>query len=164
MILQSTEDPEALARTLAGFVPAVVEGAVSDALIVQAAERAEIAEVASAAGAALLTGARPAEIIAATRAPWILLLEAGSRLEPGWVDSVRHWLEDGRGPGCFRLEGGVFRRVVPGRRGLAQGLLIERAAAIASARQAEDLGRLARKVRARRLPVRISRYPARVRT
>ena len=136
---------ERLAGSLASLVPAVIEGLVSDAIIRDVSRNDAIRDVADAAGARLIAGS-PAEAIAAARGAWLLLLEPGARLAPGWGDPVRRFIESGVGETAhLSLVGqgfiaGLFTRP----RALRRGCLIARPAAAAIAGKAQSLEALAR--------------------
>ena len=94
-----------LARTLAALVPAVVEGIVQEAIVVDGGSTDETRAIAEAAGTHLIeaprgrgsqldTGARVA------RGDWLLFLHADTVLDPGWAEEAQ----------------GLIKRVQTGRR------------------------------------------------
>ena len=142
-----------LAGSLASLIPAVIQGLVSDAIIRDGSENDAIRDLVDAAGAKLIAGS-PAEAITAARGSWLLLLEPGARLDPGWVDPARRFIESSVGNTAhFSLAGrrgffaGLFAR--PG--ALRRGFLIARPAAVAMAGTVQSLEALARGRASRRI-------------
>lgn len=151
---------ERLARTLAALVPAVVEGVVLDAVILNVDGSDEVEEVAKAAGATCLEAGDIGAAIDEARGDWLMCLEPGARPEGEWFEAVSSDLS-GRDhsspmPARFRpsrADGlfGLFRRP----RALRCGLVIhKRQAAAARAGTLEALanGRAARRLKARLVP------------
>jgi hypothetical protein len=151
---------ERLARTLAALVPAVVEGVVLDAVILNVDGSDEVVEIAKAAGATCLDGGDVNAAIEEARGDWLLCLEPGARPQGEWFEVVSSDL-DGRhqarpSPARFRpsrTDGlfGLFRRP----RALRCGLFIhKRQAAAAKAGTLEALanGRAARRLNAKLVP------------
>jgi hypothetical protein len=79
--------PEALAATLSSLVPAVAEGLLAHALVLEGQPERDVARIVDAMGADLMTQAGAGWREAAKRAtsPWSLLLDAGETPDPGWV-------------------------------------------------------------------------------
>lgn len=152
----TADAPARLASSLASLVPAVIEGLVSDAIIRDLSQSATIRDVAEATGAILVAGS-PADAVAAARGSWLLILEPGARLEPGWGGPVRRFIESGVGNTAhLSLVGqgflaGVFARP----RALRRGFLIGRPAAAAVAGAAQSLEALARGRAGRRISARL---------
>jgi hypothetical protein len=156
--LDAARTAERLAVSLASLIPAVIEGLVSDAIIRDTAQNTAICDVADQAGAKLLS-ASPAEAIAVARGSWLLLLEPGARLEPGWAGPARRFIESGVGNTAhLSLAGqGLLARLFARPRALRRGLLISRPAAVAIAGTAQSLealarGRAGRRIRAALVP------------
>lgn len=150
---------ERLAGSLESLIPAVIEGLVSDAIIRDVAQTDAVCDVADAAGARLVSGS-PAEAIAAARGSWLLLLEPGARLEPGWADPARRFIESGVGNTAhLSLAGrrGLFAGLFARPRALRRGFLIARPAAAAIAGTVRSLealagGRAGRRIKAALVP------------
>ncbi len=151
---------ERLARTLAALVPAVVEGVVLDAVILNVDGSDEVEEIAKAAGARCVGGGDITAAIGEARGDWLLCLEPGARPEGEWFEAVSSDLA-GRDhsrpmPARFRparTDGllSLFRRP----RALRCGLVIHRrqaAAAKAGTLEALANGRAARRLNARLVP------------
>ena len=151
---------ERLARTLAAMIPAVVEGVVRDAIILNADGSSEVEDVADAAGAICIDGSDIATAVLSARGDWLMCLEPGARPEGEWHDTVLAAISDNhtRPPARFRAVGpmtggflGLFRRP----RALRCGLIIHKhQAAAAKAKNLEALahGRAARRLQARLMP------------
>ena len=151
---------ERLTRTLAALIPAVVEGVVLDAVILNADGSAEIEKVADAAGAVCVAGGDVAAAVDKARGDWLMCLEPGARPRGEWFDAVLSAIGEGEkipaGPVRFRADrsmtGGLmslFRRP----RALRCGLIIHRRQAAAA--KAKSLEALARGRAARRLNARL---------
>ena len=144
---------ERLSGSLASLVPAVIEGLVSDAIIRDVAQSAATRDVADQAGARLIAGS-PAEAIAAARGSWLLLLEPGARLEPGWGRPVRRFIESGVSDTAhLSIAGrrGLLTVLFARPRVLRRGFLIARPAAVAMAGTVQSLEALARGRASRRI-------------
>ena len=142
-----------LAGSLESLIPAVVEGLVSDAIIRDVSGNTGIQDVADEAGATVIAGT-PAEAIAAARGSWLLILEPGARLDPGWADPARRFIESGAGNTAhFSLAGrrGFFASLFARPRALRRGLLIAMPAAVAMAGTMQSLEALARGRAGRRI-------------
>lgn len=117
-VVLAHDDIAALGATLAALVPAVAEGVVRDAVVVDASRsqevRREVRQIAEATGAAHVAaaaGADPWRLGAeAARGPWLLLLEAGDVPDPTWrADAERFLLT--AGPSAARANrAAVFAR------------------------------------------------------
>jgi hypothetical protein len=155
VVIETLNDEDALARTLASLVPAAVEGVVREVIVCDRGSTDRTRQVADYAGCAFIAdGALPAGIRAA-RAEWLLLLQPGSRMADGWMQPVVEHMAAGGGPARFtrsrvsRLP--VWARLFAGRKPLVDGLVIEKSRALALANGDDDAAWLARKVSARRL-------------
>jgi hypothetical protein len=150
---ESARTAERLAGSLASLVPAVIEGLVSDAIIRDGSANASIRDVADRAGAIVISGS-PAEAIAAARGSWLLILEPGARLEPGWAGPARRFIESGAGNAAhFSLAGrrGLFAGLFARPRALRRGFLIATPAAAAMAGTVQSLEALVRGRASRRI-------------
>ncbi len=149
-----------LARTFAALIPAVVEGIVLDAIVLNSDGSADIEKVADAAGAICVAGRDPAAALEMARGDWLVCLEPGARPHGEWVDAVTAALadrSDGRaGPLRFRPDGthGGLSRLFRRPRALRDGLIIDKRQATAA--RAASLEALARGRAARRLAARIT--------
>lgn len=96
-------DIEALGVTLAGLVPAVAEGILRDAVIVDGRDDREVRAFAEAAGAAYVA-ASDAESwtagAAAVKGPWYLLLSAGDVPVASWTRAADRFLRRASGQGA----------------------------------------------------------------
>ena len=87
--------------TLAALVPAVVEGIVQEAILVDGGSTDETCVIAEAAGTHLIEAPRgrgsQLEAGAATReGDWLLFLHADTVLEPGWAEEAQELHRAGR--------------------------------------------------------------------
>lgn len=151
---------ERLVRTLAALIPAVVEGVVLDAIIINVDGSEEVVEIAKAAGATCVPDGDIGAAIGEARGDWLMCLEPGARPEGEWFEVVSADLatrdHSATSPARFRLSrtGGLFR-LFRRPRALRCGLVIhKRQAAASKARSLEALanGRAARRLNARLMP------------
>ena len=87
-----------LGPTLAALVPAVVDGVVQEAFVVDGGSTDETCAIAEAAGTRLIRaprgrGSQLQAGAAAARGDWLLFLHADTVLELGWVDEAEGFME-----------------------------------------------------------------------
>lgn len=142
VLIEAREEPLLIASTLAALVPGAVEGLVADVSLMDRGMGAEAIRVAEHAGCRVR--AEPLEAcLSAARTQWVLLLEAGARPMPGWIEEVSGFMADvadGRARGTAarlriavqdrpRLVQGLFLR----RSLMAGGLILQKSSAVALA-------------------------------
>lgn len=155
VLIETRNDEEALALTLASLIGGVVEGVVRDVLVCDRNSTDQTGKVAEHAGCTFLaTGGIGAGILQA-RADWLLLLEPGARLVDGWTESVLAHAQRYRQPAQFsRSKVGrapFLSRLFFDNRAIAKGLLITKGQALSLSRHAGDAEALARGLATRRL-------------
>ncbi|MDJ1157825.1 hypothetical protein QNA08_06220 [Chelatococcus sp. SYSU_G07232] len=100
------DDIEALGATLAALVPAVAEGVLRDAVVVDCSHGQEVRQVSEAAGtsyAACVAGADPWRLGGeAVKGPWLFLLRSGDIPDAAWVAEAERFLLRA-GPSAARL-------------------------------------------------------------
>jgi hypothetical protein len=165
VIIESRNEGEALALTLAALVPGALEGVIGDVVVLADAIDEETRLVADAAGCTRVTKG-VAEAIAATRSDWLLLLEPGARPTGNWIEAIGAHVANETRPARFRLSGSWFSRLASMlRRGrnapLAAGLLLPKAEIRQAAAKARTLADLARGQRPVSLPSAIAPAPRR---
>ena len=150
VIIPTLNAERTLAHTLSALVPAVVEGIVQEAILVDGGSTDETCAIAEAAGTHLIEAprGRGSQLEAGAhhaKGDWLLFLHADTVLEPGWAEEAQSFIErveSGRRPqaaASFRFaldDDGLMPRVVEGLVGLRcsvlalpygdQGLLISR--------------------------------------
>ena len=147
-VVMECRDQEAeLAQTLSGLVSAAVEGLVSDVVILDLGSSDGSARVADAAGCRFHTEWRLDEMLRSVRGEWLLLLEPGSRLQPGWIEEVLEYTALNQKPAIFSLvrhhRRTLLRRIVETAPVLECGLLLSRRQALEAVRPGMDLAKLA---------------------
>jgi hypothetical protein len=151
----STSDAKALARTLNGLVAATVDGLLRDVVLFAPAADEVARAFAEHSGGECRTHAEFPAALGAARGDWLLLLEAGVLLEPGWLEHVAAHVQGGREPACFSRSPHAprpfFERYLKAERPLALGLLIPKAQAILLSRRASGMAELAAATRPSRL-------------
>lgn len=147
VIIETENDEEGLARTLAALVPGAVEGLVRDVVVRDRGSVDATRAVADHAGCVWIVGGI-GEAVKAAKGDWLLFLEPDARLAEGWTEAVATHAVRSKTAARFSRDRSertpflarVFRRSGP----LAQGLLLPRGQALALSRHAdcaEALGR-----------------------
>ena len=158
VLIETHNDEETLARTLAALVPAAVEGMVREVLICDRGSSDQTHYVAEHAGCRFLGEGGLAAGIAQARGDWLLLLEPGARPQAGWVESVAAHVARQASAARFtrpRGDGGkFFARLFRRRTRLADGLLVTKRQALGV--KPADAEGLARAVTTQRLAAQIS--------
>lgn len=103
VIIATDGNDRATVATLAALVPGATAGLVADVLLLDCLGSAPIREIADASGCELMVHKVDHQngridnglMIAArrTRAPWLLFLQAGAVLQPGWVEETMAFIE-----------------------------------------------------------------------
>jgi rSAM/selenodomain-associated transferase 2 len=98
VIIPTLNAERTLAHTLSALVPAVVEGIVQEAIVVDGGSTDETCAIAEAAGTQLIEAprGRGSQLEAGasqSRGNWLLFLHADTVLDPGWADEARSFIE-----------------------------------------------------------------------
>lgn len=108
-VIRADGRPGALAATFSVLIPAVAEGVLGHAVVIDPASSPEIARIADETGAAYVASATEAAWQAAAgeaRGEWLVLLDAGDLPEPHWTQGVeRHLLLAASRPALMPLSG-----------------------------------------------------------
>lgn len=88
VLIETRNDEEGLARTLASLVGGVVEGMVREVIVCDLGSTDQTAKVAEHAGCRYLATGGIKAGIGVAKGDWLLLLEPGARLVEGWTDTV----------------------------------------------------------------------------
>lgn len=155
VLIETKNDEEGLARTLASLVGGAVEGVVRDVIVCDRGSTDHTHNVAEHAGCNYVAdGGTPAGIRQA-KAEWLLMLEPGARLVDGWVESVLVHTAKMTMPARFsraRASRAPFlSRAFSRPTALAQGLVITKRQATALSRNAHSAEAIARGLATRRL-------------
>lgn len=165
VLIETMNDEDALARTLATLVGGAVEGVVREVVVCDRGSTDRTALVADHAGCLWLEQADIAAGIRRAKGDWLMILEPGARLDGGWTEAVLRHTADASGPARFsRSRTGRPRflsRVFSVSRPLAEGLVISKRQADALVRAGAAADALARRVGAQRLAAEIIVAPAR---
>lgn len=146
-VVMECRDQEAeLAHTLSGLVTAAVEGLVSDVVILDRGSTDGSARVADAAGCRFHTEWLLDEVLRTVRGEWLLLLEPGSRLQPGWIEEVLEYMALNQKPARFSLvrhhRRPLLQRIIATVPPLEHGLLLSKRQALTATRPGMDLEKL----------------------
>lgn len=150
VLIETHDDEEALARTLASLVPGAVEGVIREVIVRDAGSTDGTAAVADHAGCRRIAADDYRLALRQAKGDWLMLLRPGARMGEGWIEAMTAHVSTSTGAARFRVDGGwsrLFSRCPP----LEAGLLITRREAIALADRAEGSAALARAASPKRL-------------
>jgi len=88
VLIETRNDEEGLARTLASLIGGAVEGVVRDVIVCDAGSTDQTHRVAEHAGCNYIAAGGVAAGIRQAKGEWLLMLEPGARLADGWIESV----------------------------------------------------------------------------
>ncbi|WP_151986624.1 glycosyl transferase family 2 [Rhizobium sp. EC-SD404] len=131
-MIEAAQDDEALAMTLAMLVPGAVEGVISDVTIIDRGMNEASRTVADAAGCRIMPSSDMHAALIGARSDWLMMIEPGARLLPGWIERLSsHLGYDGR-PARFKrahqARASVLERFRQQRSTLALGLVVKKSA------------------------------------
>lgn len=155
VLIETRDQEEQLARTLASLVGGAVVGIVRDVIVRDLGSTDQTKRVADHAGCRWMAEYDIAACIGQARADWLLLLEPGARLMEGWMDEVAEHLGQDNRPACFSpmrvnrksLLSRMFSRATP----LSAALLISRNQALERLKPGDSTADLAKGLSMRRL-------------
>ncbi|QPC86975.1 glycosyltransferase [Mesorhizobium sp. NBSH29] len=165
VLIETINDEEGLARTLASLVSGAVEGMIREVIVCDTGSKDQTRRVAEQAGCHVEVGISIFSCVARSKGDWLLILEPGARLIEGWVDEVVQHVAKSEMPARFsrsrRERAGFLTRVLSPVRPLAQGLLISKKSASTLASSASRMDAIGRGLATRLLAAEI--IPARLR-
>jgi glycosyltransferase involved in cell wall biosynthesis len=166
VLIETLNDEEGLARTLASLVGGAVEGVVREVIVCDTGSTDQTHRVAEHAGCQYVAGGTASGIDQA-KGDWLLLLEPGARLVEGWTDEVvAHTARQTMAARFSPARGSrtpFLSRVFSGNRALAVGMLINRRQASALSKNAGSGEAIARGLATRKLDAEIWVAPAKPR-
>jgi hypothetical protein len=161
VIIETDNDEEGLARTLASLVGGSVEGVVRKVIVCDKGSTDRTREIADQAGCVLVAGGLSSGLETISD-EWVLLLEPGARLAEGWTASVVEHTARVKSAARFSRAKGSRAPFLSRRfwhpHALAQGLLILRRQAVVLSKRASSAEALARGLAVRTLRAEI--WPA----
>ncbi|MER9653968.1 glycosyltransferase [Mesorhizobium sp. M0152] len=159
VLIETRNDEEALARTLASLVGGAVEGVVREVIVCDAGSTDQTHRVAEHAGCHYVASGGVAAGIRQAKGDWLLILEPGARLAEGWIDAViAHTARQTMAARFSRARGSrmpFLARVFSGNRALADGLVISKRQAASLSKNAASAEALARGLATKRLDAEI---------
>ncbi|WP_149763075.1 glycosyltransferase [Neomesorhizobium albiziae] len=165
VLIETRNDEEALARTLASLIGGAVEGVVREVIVCDKGSTDQTHYVAEHAGCQYLAEGGLAAGIAQAKGDWLLLLEPGARLADGWMEDVlQHAAKQtmaARFSRSRRERTPFLARVFTSGRALAEGLLITKRQATVLSRTAGSAEAIARGLATKLLAAEISVAPPR---
>lgn len=151
VIIETKNDEEGLARTLAPLVSAVVEGVVREVVVCDRGSTDGTLKVAEHAGCRIV--GEIAESVRVAKADWLLFLEPGARPVGDWHDPIAVHMARQTMPAQFsrarESRPRLFARVFSS--ALSTGLLIRKPQALARLKAVESAEALARGLAVKRL-------------
>lgn len=149
VIIETRNAEQSLPRTLAPLVSGAVDGLLREVIVQDWNSTDHTVRVAEQAGCTVVEGGSLSACIKRAKGDWLLLLEAGSRLGEGWIESVERHIAASQGPAKFSRsrngQPGFLQRIVKRETALADGLLISKRQALSLTRDSnkavEDLAR-----------------------
>src|SRR5690606_15348605 len=136
VVIETGENSDGLAMTLASLVGGAVEGVVREVLVCDSGAASHTEMVADHAGCVYLPQSRAAQGIRQARSKWVLLLEPGARMADGWAEGLASLHGAGKQAARFtctrqsRLS--LLERLLWGRRPLRDGLVVLRQEALST--------------------------------
>ncbi|MBZ9797493.1 glycosyltransferase [Mesorhizobium sp. ES1-4] len=165
VLIETRNDEEGLARTLATLIGGAVEGVVREVVVCDAGSSDQTHRVAEHAGCQYLGSGGIAAGIKQAKGDWLLLLEPGARLAEGWIEAVvAHTARQTMAARFSRARGNrmpFLARVFSGNRALADGLVISKRQAASLSKSAGNAEALARGLATRKLDAEIWAAPPR---
>jgi glycosyltransferase involved in cell wall biosynthesis len=148
VLIETHNDEEALARTLASLVGGAVEGVVREVIVCDAGSTDRTSDVAEHAGCLYMAQGGIAAGIARSKGDWLLLLEPGARLLDGWIDDVAaHTAKLAMSARFSRAKGSrapFLSRAFSRPRALEQGLIITKRQALVLSKRTSSAEAIAR--------------------
>jgi hypothetical protein len=148
VLIETRDQEEGLARTLASLIGAVVEGVVREVIVCDLGSTDQTRYVAEHAGCHFVAAGGIQAGIGMAKADWLLFVEPGARMVEGWGDAVA--VHVNRSTSAAQLSRSraarlpFLARVFSANRPLAQGLLITKRQAASLAKHAGSAEALAR--------------------
>ena len=159
VLIETRNDEEALARTLASLVGAAVEGVVRDVIVCDRGSTDQTHRVAEHAGCHFVAQGGIAAGIRQAKGEWLLMLEPGARLVEGWTEAVIGHVAKMSMPARFSRSRAdrkpLFSRMFSAPTALAEGLVIRKGQALALSKSAASAEAIARGLASRRLDAEI---------
>lgn len=159
VLIETRNDEEGLARTLASLIGGAVEGLVREVIVCDMGSSDQTHYVAEHAGCHYLAQGGIAAGIKLAKGDWLLLLEPGARLADGWIAEVAAHIARQTMAARFSRSRSArtpfLARVLSRNRALAEGLLISARQASALAKSAVGAEALARGLATKRLEAEI---------
>jgi glycosyltransferase involved in cell wall biosynthesis len=130
VLIETKDDEEGLAKTLASLVSGAVEGLVREVIVCDLGSSDGTESVAEHAGCIFLAGTRCEEAVDGARSEWVLMLKPGARLAPGWVEAAREHVAAAESPAIFsrsrQSELPFWSKWLKRRERFAEGLLMRK--------------------------------------
>jgi hypothetical protein len=163
VVIETRNDEEGLARTLAALVGGAVEGVVREVIVCDGGSTDQTHRVAEHAGCHFIAEGGITAAIRQAKGEWLLLLESGARPSEGWTESVVEHVAGSALPARLSRARGsrvpFWTRIFAPRRALAEGLVITKRQATALSVHAHTGEAMARGLALRRLDAEIRVAP-----
>lgn len=162
VVIETRNDEETLARTLASLVGGAVGGMVREVIVCDRGSTDRTHVVADHTGCRYMTNSTIAAGVRQAKGEWLVLLRPGARLCEGWMEAVSDHVTTSTSAARFKkMANGtrLFRGVFARRHPLAEGLVITRRQAAALTERGRDADTIARRLSAKRLGAEIVPAP-----
>lgn len=165
VLIETKDDEERLARTLASLVGGAVEGVVREVIVCDLGSTDQTHYVAEHAGCTYVAAGGVKAGIEQAKSDWLLMLEPGARLSEGWTDDVVRHTARLTSAARFRRarsnDRPLLARIFGKPRALEQGLVITRKQAAVLGRNGADAEGIARGLAMKTLEAEIAVAPKR---
>jgi glycosyltransferase involved in cell wall biosynthesis len=155
VLIETRNDEEGLARTLASLIGGAVEGVVRDVIVCDIGSTDQTHYVAEHAGCNYIANGGVAAGVRQAKGEWLLILEPGARLVEGWTESVLAHTAKMTMPARFSRARGsrapFLSRAFSRPTALAEGLVITKRQATALSKNATSAEAIARGLATRKL-------------
>lgn len=155
VVIETKNDEEGLARTLASLVNGAVEGMVREVIVCDLGSTDHAHHLAEEAGCVWLASGGAAEGVRRAKSDWVLFLEPGATLVDGWMESVARHVSRVKMAGRFsrasKARTPFLKRIFAGNRALVEGLLITKRQASSLSRNGQGGEAIARGLATKRL-------------
>ena len=155
VLIETKDDEEGLARTLASLIGGAVEGVVRDVIVCDRGSTDQTHRVAEHAGCNYIASGGIAAGIGQAKGEWLLMLEPGARLVEGWIEPVLGHTSKSAMPARFSRARGsrapFLSRAFSRQTALAEGLVITKRQATALSKSAASAEAIARGLATKKL-------------
>lgn len=130
VLIETKDNENELAKTLASLVPGAVEGLVREVIVCDHGSSDGTELVAEHTGCVFLATASYKDALARARSDWVLILKPRARLVPGWIEAAREHVAVADRPATFsrsrQTELSFWSKWLKRREDFGEGLLMRK--------------------------------------